>query len=237
MTDKKTDFKNGFKNGVPIMLGYLAVSFAFGMRVCALGVPWWLAGLISFTNLTSAGQFAGTNLMIAGAAFVEIAVATLIINSRYFLMSLSLSQKLDSRCGLFKRLSISYGVTDEIFAVAIGKGGSLSSSYLFGLILGPCIGWTSGALLGGLFSSLLPQIVVGAMGIALYAMFIAIIIPPAKDDRAVLFAVAAAAAISFCFAFIPVFKIFDGGWGIIIITVIVAAAAAFLFPAEEAENE
>ena len=218
------------------MLGYLAVSFAFGMRVCALGVPWWLAGLISFTNLTSAGQFAGTNLFLAGAAFAEIALTVLIINSRYFLMSLSLTQKLGTGFGLFQRLSASYGVTDEIFAVAIGKGGKLSPRYMHGLILGPCIGWTVGAALGGVFSSLLPELVVSAMGVALYAMFIAIIIPPARENRPVLFTVLAAITLSVCFEYIPVFKILGGGWSIIIITVAVAALAATFFPLKEEES-
>jgi len=228
------DFSQGIKHGIPIFLGYLAVSCAFGMRICAQGFPVWLAGLISFTNLTSAGQFAGTGLMIEGAPYIEIFVTTFIINIRYFLMALSLSQRLDGSFSMLKRLSLSHGITDEIFAVAIGRK-SVSSRYMLGLILMPIIGWTSGTVLGGIFTQVLPQSIVNAMGIALYAMFVAIIIPPAKKNKAIAITVIAATALSLVFAYVPIFEWLTSGWAIIIIAIVVSAVVALLFPIPDEE--
>ncbi len=237
MKHSDLSFIQGIRHGLPIGLGYLSVSCAFGMSVCTSGFPVWVAGLISFTNLTSAGQFAATSLMLQGAGYAELALATLIINLRYFLMSLSLSQRLNSDFGTFRRLSAAHGVTDEIFAVAIGQPGLLTSAYMRGLILTPVIGWTAGTVLGGIFSQILPGIVVSAMNIALYAMFIAIIIPPARDSRPVLFAVLAATALSLCLNYIPFFSFLSGGWSIIVIAVAVASLAAVLFPVKTEEDE
>ena len=233
----RSDFLQGIKHGTPIGLGYLSVSCAFGMSVCTSGFPVWVAGLISLTNLTSAGQFAGTSLMLQGAGYAEIALATLIINLRYFLMSLSLSQRLNPDFGTFRRLSAAHGVTDEIFAVAIGQPSLLSPAYMRGLILTPVIGWTAGTVLGGIFSQILPGIVVSAMNIALYAMFIAIIVPPAREHRPVLFVVLAATALSLCFSYIPFFSFLSGGWSIIVIAVIVASLAAVLFPVRSGDAD
>ena len=234
---KKKDFAAGIKDGFPICLGYLSVSFAFGMRVVLAGLPVWLAGLISISNLTSAGQFAGTNLLLAGGSYAELAVSMLVINMRYFLMSLSLSQKVDGRFNTLRRLSASYGITDEIFAVSVGRKGLLSPEYMMGVILTPVLGWTAGTILGGVATELLPASVTDALGIALYAMFIAIIIPPARKSGPVLFAVVLAAAMSIAFDRLPLFAGLSGGWGIIIITVSVAALAAAIFPVAEEEEE
>ena len=232
----KSDFALGFEHGVPIMLGYFAVCIAYGITVCKSGLPFWLATIVSFTNLTSAGQFAGTNLMVAGASLIEIFVTLLVINSRYFLMSLSLTQKIDKNMNTFCRASMAYGITDEIFAVAIGKGGIVTGKYMKGLILGPVIGWVGGATVGGLFANILPANIVNAMGVALYAMFIAIVIPPSRDSKPVLFTVLLSAAISIGFAYLPIVKELSSGWSIIIITILVSAIAATFFPINE-ENE
>ena len=179
--------------------------------------------------------FAGTELMIAGAPYVEIFVTSLIINLRYFLMALSLSQRLDGSFNLFRRFSVAHGITDEIFALAIGRK-SVSSQYMYGLILTPIIGWTAGTVLGGIFTQVLPQSIVSAMGIALYAMFVAIIIPPAKHSRAIALTVIAAAALSIIFAYVPIFSWLTSGWSVIIIAVAVSAVAALLFPIKAEEE-
>ena len=229
----RKEFKEGLRDGLPICVGYLSVSFAYGMRAVLAGLPVWLVGLISLSNLTSAGQFAGTNLILAGGAYAEIALTTLVINLRYFLMSLSVSQRLDPEYKMKDRLLTAYGVTDEIFAVSMNRRQALSPSYMAGLILTPVIGWTSGTVIGGIATTLLPARVNDALGIALYAMFIAIIVPKARESRPVLFTVILAILLSVLFYYVPVLQFLSGGWGIIVITLAVAALAAVLFPVPE----
>ena len=223
---KKSEFLQGIRHGIPICLGYFSVSAAFGITAVRSGLPLWTAVLISLTNVTSAGQFAGVNLMVAGGSMIEIAMTTLIINIRYFLMSLSVSQKVESKMSMKKRLGIAYGITDEIFAV----------SNMAGLILTPVVGWTLGTFVGGAATQLMPQKLSSAMGIALYGMFIAIIIPPAREQKNVLFTVILAIAASVAFSSLPVLKHLSGGWAIILITILVSGIAAWLFPRNEEEN-
>ena len=176
---KRMELKNGLRDGLPICLGYLAVSFSFGMLAVSGGLPLWGAVALSMTNLTSAGQFAALNLMLANAPFVEIGVATLIINIRYLLMSLVLSQKIE-KMPLAKRLILSFGITDEIFTVASTRYNRVGFWYMLGLILTPYIGWSVGTVLGACINSLLPAAVSNALGISLYAMFIAIVVPAGR---------------------------------------------------------
>ena len=234
---KRTEFLEGIKDGIPICLGYFSVSIAFGMTAALAGVPLWAAVLISLTNLTSAGQFAGTNIIIAGGTMAEIALTTLIINIRYFLMSLSVSQKTDTKTGLIQRLAISFGITDEIFAVSMQRKRDLTPVYMAGLILTPLIGWVGGTFTGAAATSFMPEILSNALGISLYAMFIAIIMPPSRENKSVLFTIIAAIAASFAFAYLPALKSISGGWSIIIITVVVSAVAATFFPIKPDEEE
>ncbi len=234
---KKEEFLQGVRHGIPICLGYFSVSFAFGMMAVIQGLPLWAAVLTSLTNVTSAGQFAGLNLMIAGGSAVELMMTTLIINIRYFLMSLSISQKVEEKMTGKQRLAVSFGITDEIFAVAMQRPKALSASYMAGLISTPVLGWTLGTLCGGAITTLMPQRLTNALGIALYGMFIAIIIPPARKNKAVLFTVLLAVALSCVFAYVPIFQFLTGGWGIIVITVAVSAAAAWLFPIKQERKE
>ena len=231
------EFKAGIKDGIPICLGYFSVSTAFGVSAVKMGMPVWLAVLMSLTNLTSAGQFAGTTLLCGGGAYVELIVTMLIINARYFLMSLSVSQKVDSRFTYPKRLFASFGITDEIFAVSMQKEKDLSFTYMAGLIVTPVLGWTLGTLTGAVATSLLPDVLSDAMGIALYGMFIAIIVPPAREQKNVLVAVLLAIAASYVFAYIPGLDKISGGWSVIIITVVVSSIAAALFPVADKEGE
>ncbi len=229
------EFKEGLKAGLPICIGYFSVSIAFGLSSVQMGMPAWLAILTSLTNLTSAGQFAGATLLMAHANYLEVAVTLFVINMRYFFMSFSVSQKLAENFTLGKRLIAGFGITDEIFAVSMQREKELTFPYMLGLILTPLVGWTLGTLTGAVANSILPTVLTDAMGIALYAMFIAIIVPPAKEEKNVLIAVIMAIVASYLFAYLPGLRNLSSGWATIIITVAVSAIAAVVFPVEEKE--
>jgi predicted branched-subunit amino acid permease len=234
----RKEFTQGIKDGFPICLGYFSVSVAYGLTAALAGVPVWAATLISVSNLTSAGQFAGTNLMVAGGALLELIVTTLIINARYFLMAFSVSQKVDDKMTLAQRFAVSFGITDEIFAVSMQRKTPLTAAYMAGLILTPVIGWTAGTFCGAAATSFMPQILSNALGIALYAMFIAIIIPPAHDNKNVLAAILIAVGLSLCFTYVPFVNGLSGGWAVIIITLAASALCATVFPVKfEGEGE
>ena len=168
---------------------------------------------------------------------VELFMTTFIINIRYFLMSLSISQKVEERMTIKQRLAVSFGITDEIFAVAIQHPKAINAVYMAGLILTPILGWTLGTLCGGAATSLMPKSLTNALGIALYGMFIAIIVPPSRKSKAILFTVLLAVFMSCIFTYVPIFQFLTGGWGIIVITILVSAVAAWLFPIKEENTE
>ncbi|MBW7571597.1 AzlC family ABC transporter permease [Caproiciproducens faecalis] len=228
-------FKKGLKDGLPICLGYISVSFTFGMMATQGGLPLWAVMLITMSNMTSAGQFAGTELILSGGLYLELAVTTFVINIRYMLMSLSLSQKVDSAMTSLQRLVLSFGVTDEIFAVAMKQDGSIGARYLLGLILTPYTGWTLGTLLGGTATGLLPVSVRTALGIAIYGMFLAIIIPPAKHTRPIALVIAISVALSCLFRWTPLLNRISGGWVIILCAVAASAYAALRYPVDDPE--
>lgn len=229
-------YTKGFKDGIPIGLGYLSVSFAFGMMAVNMGLPVWTAVLISMTNLTSAGQFAGIGLISIGAPFLEMALTQLVINLRYALMSLSISQKADKTFSLLHRFLISFGVTDEVFAVATGQPGEIGRRYMYGLITAPYFGWALGTLIGAAASTILPSTMRSALSIAIYGMFIAIIIPPAKRQRPVLLVLLFSVMISFILHYAPVLKQLSGGFVIILCTLLASALGAKFFPVKEVEK-
>ncbi len=225
-------------DGIPIGLGYLSVSFAFGIMAVNSGLSWWEATLISMTNLTSAGQFAGVGIMVSGGRLIEMAVTELIINLRYALMSVSLSQKVDARFTSLYRWLLATGNTDEIFAVAMSYEKEVSRSYFLGLMIAPYIGWALGTLLGALFGASVPESVGKAFGIAIYGMFIAIIAPKAKREKSVLTVVAIAVALSCIFYYVPACKGISSGFSIIVCAVCAALFGAVVFPVRDtAENE
>jgi predicted branched-subunit amino acid permease len=234
---KKKEFLEGIRDGIPICLGYFSVSMAFGLTAVMSGIPIGAAVMISLTNLTSAGQFAGMSILGAGGSLVEIGLTTFIINLRYFLMSISLSQKVEQKMSLKERLGVSFGITDEIFAVSMQRDHEVTSAYMAGLIVTPVLGWTGGTFVGAVATSFMPAILSNALGIALYGMFIAVIVPPAREQKNVLFAVALAIAASVACKYLPVIKNLSGGWTIILITLVVCVIAASLFPVEESEAE
>ncbi len=239
--DKKSnilkDFLEGARLSIPIALGYFPVSFTFGLMAVRGGIPVWIVILISMTNITSAGQFAGTNLIIAGAGLAEIAATTFVINIRYMLMSLSLSQRLVAGVSSIKRLIMAFVVTDETFTVAAMQKRDISFSFMAGLELLPYIGWAAGTAVGAMVCTLLPQTLQDSMGIALYAMFIALVIPAAKKSRAALVVAGCAIIISTVIKWIPVFSFISGGWRIIIATAIACTLGAKMFPPQDAETD
>ncbi len=231
------DFKKGLHDGIPIALGYISVSFTFGLMGTASGLPWWQTLLISMTNLTSAGQFAGLEIMVTAGSFIEMALTQLVINLRYALMSISLSQKTDHTFNLPVRLMAGFGVTDEIFAVAAGKNKTISKYYMAGLILIPYFGWAAGTAAGALLGAVIPEAVGNALGIAIYGMFMAIIIPQARDNSKCLIVIIIAAALSCCFKWIPVLEDISSGFVIIICAVIASVTGALLYPVEDEVEE
>lgn len=237
MNKNRTQFTFGIRDGIPIALGYVAVSFTFGIMASKSGLTVWQSVLISLTCVTSAGQFAGLGIIVSGASMAEMAFAQLIINLRYCLMSCSLSQKLDKSTPFFHRFLIGYGVTDEIFGVSVCKPGWLNPWYSYGLMAAAVPGWTLGTLAGAISGGLLPARVLSALGVALYGMFLAIIIPPAKTSRVLAGVIAVSMICSLIFSLIPALNQISSGFKIIILTVVIAGLAAFLFPiAKEKEN-
>lgn len=236
-SNARRDFIKGLKDGIPIGLGYLSVSFSFGIMAVSSGLSVLAAVIISMTNLTSAGQVAGIAVIAGGGGYIEMALAQLVINIRYALMSLSLSQKLDKGFTALSRLGVSFGITDEIFAVASGKTHEVSKHYMAGLISLPFICWSMGTFLGGAAGEILPERLKAALGIAIYGMFIAIFVPAARKTLGVLCVVAAAAAASCCIKYIPVFSGISQGFSIIICTVLAALAGAVFFPLKDTESE
>ena len=225
-------FLKGLRDGVPIGLGYLSVSFTFGIMAVSYGLSWWQALLISMSTVTSAGQLAGIGIMSCGGAYLELLVSQLTINLRYSFMSVSLSQKTDSKFRGIWRLLLGFFMTDEIFAVA-SSNKSVSRIYFFGLSVAPYIGWSGGTLIGALLGGVLPARIMSALGIAIYGMFVAIVVPDAKRDRSVLIASVFAMALSCTFYFAPVLKTLPMGITISICAIVAAAACAFLFPVKE----
>ncbi len=230
---KKEYFINGLKDGIPIGLGYFAVSFTFGIAAVSSGLSIWHAVLISLTNLTSAGQFAAISIIAAGGAYLELALTQLVINLRYSLMSFSLAQKLSRDTKPIHRYIMAFGVTDEIFALGASVKGRLNPYYHYGEMCVAIPGWVGGTLLGTISGSILPNFIVSALGIAIYAMFLAIIIPPAKKDKTVLGVVLAAMIISALFSILPFLKNISSGFVIIITTLLISGIAAWLKPISE----
>ena len=235
--DEINSFKKGLKDGLPIAIGYLSVSFAFGIFAVENGLTVFQAVIISLLNLTSAGQLAAVPIIAGGGTLFELALSQLVINSRYSLMSISLSQKLSRKVKLPQKLLIAYGNTDEIFAVSVSNKGEVGTKYMLGIILLPVLGWTSGTLLGAVVGNILPAMVTAALGVAIYGMFIAIVVPVAKKEKMTALCVLLAIAISCAFRYIPLLKAVPSGFTVIICSVVASAIFAIIAPIKTEEKE
>ena len=220
----------GMRDGIPVGLGYLAVAFSLGIAARNAGLNAFQGFLVSLLNNASAGEYAGFTTIAADATYLEIAIVTLIANARYLLMSCSLSQKFAPGTPMRHRLLVGYDVTDELFGLAISYDGWLDPYYMYGAILVAAPSWAVGTALGVVVGNLLPARVVSALSVALYGMFLAIIVPPAKESRVVLGCVLSAFAASAALAFLPVLRSLSSGNRTIILTVVISALAAILFP-------
>lgn len=226
-------FLRGMYAGTPIGLGYFAVSFAFGIQARAAGLSAVQAFVLSGTNLTSAGQFAGLAVIQSAGALLMLALTQLIINLRYCLMSCALSQKLSAETPFAHRFLMACGVTDEIFGVSVSVPGALSPYYMYGQTAVAWPGWAFGTLCGALAGNILPASITTALGMALYGMFVAIVVPAARSCPKILSVVIASAMVSLLFAYCPGLSTLSPGTRIIVVTFIAAGAAAFLFPMHE----
>ncbi len=238
--NRKLWLLRGMRDGVPIGLGYFAVAFALGIKAVAAGITPIQSFWMSLCNVTSAGEAAAIALLGAGTTYVELAFTQLVINIRYLLMSCSLSQKIAPETSVLHRLLIGYGVTDEIFGISMAQEGKLSPYYSYGAILVAAPSWAVGTLLGALLGNILPAAATSALGVALYAMFLAIILPPARKSRVIAGLVGVSMLLSAALAFACRafgWTGFTEGFRIITLTVLISLAAALLFPVKEGEDK
>jgi len=237
MTENKSVFAKGFRDGIPISLGYFAVAFSLGIAARSIGFTAFQALLMSLFNNASAGEFAAFTLIGAGAGYFEVALMTLVTNARYLLMSCALSQKLSPETPLLPRMLIGFDVTDEIFGVSINYPGKLNPWYSYGVILIALPGWAFGTYFGVLLGNALPALIVNALSVSLYGMFIAIIVPPARENRVVAALIVAAMALSWLLASSELFSFLSEGARVILLTVVISAFAAWKFPIKEDESK
>lgn len=233
---KNNNFLQGIEDGIPICLGYISVAFAFGIFARGNGLGLLETLMISMTNVTSAGQLAAVPIIVSGGTLIELLVSQFVINLRYALMSVSLSQKLGKSVSMFDRFIISFVNTDEVFAVASGKDGNCERNYLYGLILTPYLGWSAGTLVGAAAGNILPGAVISALGIAIYGMFVAIVVPPAKENKSTLLCVLLAIVLSCIFRYVPVLSQIPAGFTIIICAVTASAVFAFIAPVRQEDE-
>ncbi len=230
---KKQEFITGFKDGIPIGLGYFAVSFALGIAMKNAGLTWIDGFFMSLLNLASAGEYAGTQVILASGSYLQMILMTAIANARYMLMSCSLSQKLSTETPTKHRLLIGYAITDELFGIAINRKGYLEPFYFYGGMAASVLPWAVGTSCGIVMGNILPSALVSALSVALYGMFLAIIIPPAKKNKVVLVLVILSFLASYVCTIIPILSSISSGTRIIILTILLAGSAAFLKPIKE----
>lgn len=228
------DFRKGLRSGIPIGLGYLSVSFSFGIIAVSYGMLWWQAVLISMTTVTSAGQLAGVSLMATPYQYIDMLISQLTVNVRYSFMSISLSQKTSKEFSGIRRLIFGFFMTDEIFAVASNER-EVSVKFFWGLTVFPYLGWTLGTLLGSVMGSILPQSVLNALCLAIYGMFIAIVVPKVRDSSKLLVIVLISVFLSSLFFYLPALSAVSDGLAISICAVVAAVIGAILFPVKEDE--
>lgn len=234
---KRKPFFAGMQAGMPICVGYFSVSFGFGATAIVQGWTLWQAVTASVTTLAGAGQFAGLTVIAAGATLLELVLTLLVINSRYALMSLSLGQRLGPQIGFFKRLVIAFFNTDEVFALSMSRGKDMTPAFFVGAGVVSALGWISGTALGSIASSLLPLEVQAALGVMLYGMFIAIVVPQARQEKPVFLSISIALVCSCLFAWVPGLNQISPGLAIIASTIMAATICAIVFPVKEEDTE
>ncbi len=234
-TLENNSFAMGIRDGIPICLGYLSVSFAFGISAVSMGLSVLEAVMISMFNVTSAGQLAGLPIIASLGSYIELALSQLIINLRYSLMSVSLSQRFSPSVKFIDRFPIAFVNTDEVFAVACGKELPVGRKYMYGLILMPFLGWTAGTLIGAAAGNILPAIIISALGIAIYGMFVAIVVPAVKAERSTALCVLMSLVLSCIFYYTPVLKNVPSGFVIIICAVLASTLFAIVAPIPDGE--
>jgi predicted branched-subunit amino acid permease len=228
--------KNGFRDGIPIGLGYFAVAFSLGIVARTAGLSAFQGFLASLFTIASAGEYAAFRLIKENGTYLEMAVLILVTNGRYLLMSCALSQRVDSKMGIGHRIGMGFFITDEIFGVSIAQKGNLRPSYTYGAALASVPLWAVGTSCGIIAGNLLPEMVVAALSVSLYGMFLAIIIPPAKKDRIIAGAIIFCFAASFASTYLPLLKNLSEGNRVILLTVVIAAALAICFPVKDEEG-
>ena len=232
----RQSYLRGLRAGIPIGLGYLSVSFTFGILAVSLGLYPWQALVISMCTLTSAGQLAGVEGMALGGSYLSMLAAQMTINMRYSFMSVSLSQKADGRFRGVWRFLFGFFITDEIFAVASAEK-SLSRSFFLGLATLPYFGWATGTLLGAVMGDVLPPALSSALCIGIYGMFVAIVVPPASKRKPLLFVILIAIGLSLFFYYRPAFAEMDRGLCVSISAVAASLIGAALFPIQEGKGD
>lgn len=230
---KKNVFFEGMRDGLPIGLGYFAVAFSLGIVAQSAGLNATQGFIASFFNVASAGEYALFTSIQAGVTYAEVAIITLVVNARYLLMSCALSQKFDPATPFIHRFFVGFGITDEIFGISIARQGYIQPAYNYGAILISVPLWSLGTSLGIIAGNFLPVRVVSALSVALYGMFIAIIIPPAKKNLVIAIAVAVSFLTSYLCGIIPFVKDLSGGTRTIILTVLISSIVAIIKPVKE----
>lgn len=233
----KQALREGFRDGIPIGLGYFVVAFSLGIAARNAGLTPFEGFVASLLNNASAGEYAGFTLMAAQASYLELAIVTLIANARYLLMSTALSQRFSPATRLFHRVLVGFDVTDELFGIAIARPGWIDPFYSYGAFVPALAGWSTGTALGIALGNILPLRVVSALSVALYGMFLAIIIPPARKNRVVLGCVIMSFLASFVMAVAPLFASWSAGTRTIVLTVAISSVAALLFPVSDEQLE
>ena len=231
------NFREGLRDGIPIALGYLAVSFTLGIAARNFGIHAVPATIMSLTNFTSAGEFAALGIISMGAPYLELVLSQVIINLRYLLMSCALSQKFSSDTSLFHRFWTGFFITDEIFGISSSRPGRLNSFYTYGAASIAIPGWALGTCLGVILGTALPARITRALSVALYGMFLAIIIPPARENKVIAGLVIIAMLCSSLFSYLPFLTGISSGMKVIILTVLLSGAAAVLFPVKETKED
>ena len=229
------EFRDGLRDGVPIGLGYFAVSFSLGIAARNVGLDWIQGFVASLTNIASAGEYALFSLIGESAAFIELAIMIFVVNARYILMSCALSQRFDPKTSMGHRIGVGAFITDEIFGIEIARPGYIKPAYTYGAAVTSVLPWAVGTSIGIIAGNILPPIIVSALSVAIFGMFLAIIIPPARKNRVIAVFVLLSFVSSWLCGIVPGINTLSGGTRTIILTVVLSAAAAFFFPVEEEE--